>query len=288
MIPHNFNYYRPESAAEAANLYQEFSQKGLSPLYYAGGTEVVTYARKQLIAPDALIDIKTIPRCREHGEKAGELVFGSALTLNEIEEEALYPLLSHAVSKIADHTVRNQLTLGGNICGRLPFREGLLPFLITECKVLIMSAERMELVEKPITEVFERRIKLSPGDFIVQFKVSAEAAQKPFASVRKVKQGDIAYPLLHAVALSEPEAHEQIRWAFSNVCPFPFRSEEVDAFINRQTQDQSSINMEDLEALTDYLPTKIADDLQAGSEYRAFKLKQAVKDGLAMVRGGRA
>lgn len=288
MIPNNFSYYRPESAEKAAEIYEQLIQEGLTPLYYAGGTEVVTYARKQIISPDAVIDIKDIPLCQEHGEKDGELVFGAALNLSEIAEKNHYPLLAQTVSKIADRTVRNQLTLGGNICGRLPYREGLLPFLVADTRVVTMSVETKELQEKPITEVFERRMKLSKGEFIVQFKTNSEAALKRFATIRKVKQGEVAYPMLLVVALEsliEDEA-DKMHWAFSNVCPFPFSSAEVDEFIHQLVGDKSSVGIEDLDTLKEYLPTKLANDLQAGPDYREFNLKVAVRDALEVIKGG--
>jgi len=60
MIPFDFEYYLPGNAAEAVTLYSELAESGRKPLYYAGGTEVITFCRRQVIAPAALIDLKAI------------------------------------------------------------------------------------------------------------------------------------------------------------------------------------------------------------------------------------
>ena len=60
MIPFDFDYYLPNTVEEAVELFQNLDTEGKNPLYYAGGTEIVSFCRRQLIKPAALIDIKGI------------------------------------------------------------------------------------------------------------------------------------------------------------------------------------------------------------------------------------
>lgn len=47
------------------------------------------------------------------------MIFGAGVTLTELEDKNLFPLLSKSASEVADHTARNKITLGGNICGHI-------------------------------------------------------------------------------------------------------------------------------------------------------------------------
>ncbi|MED4989612.1 FAD binding domain-containing protein [Parageobacillus toebii] len=68
-----------------------------------------------------MIDIKHIPECRTLEVGQHELVLGAALSLTTIEETNPFPLLTKTASEVADRTARNQITLGGNICGQIFF-----------------------------------------------------------------------------------------------------------------------------------------------------------------------
>ncbi|MBM4236775.1 MAG: xanthine dehydrogenase, partial [Firmicutes bacterium] len=131
MIPFDFDYYLPQTAEEAVTLFTRLELDEKKPIYYAGGTEIITFCRQQTITPGALIDLKNIPETTVFEKVNDQLVIGANLSLSRIAEENHYPLLSVVVKKIADRTVRNRLTIGGNICGRLPYREALLPLLLT-------------------------------------------------------------------------------------------------------------------------------------------------------------
>ena len=82
-----------------------------------------------VIHTNAVIDIKDIPECRTLQFERHHLALGSALTLTEITENGGFPLLSKAAREVADHTARNKITLGGNICGQIFYREAVLPFI---------------------------------------------------------------------------------------------------------------------------------------------------------------
>ena len=137
MIPYDLVYLRPTRAGQAVQLFEQTRADGLEPAYYAGGTEILSFIRRNKIHPHVLIDIKGIPECRAVGRQGDQINFGAALTLNELIDADLFALLSAACRRIADHTVRNRLTLGGNICGRLPYREAVLPLLVGEAEAEI-------------------------------------------------------------------------------------------------------------------------------------------------------
>lgn len=216
MIPFDFDYCKAETIEEAIKAYTEFKESGKAPLYYGGGTEIVTLCRRGQISPGALIDIKSIPECRVLGVEEGRAVFGSALSLSEIVDSKAFPLLACTCRGIADRTVRNRLTLGGNVCGRLPYREAILPFLLCEGEALIAEEKSTRWV--PLKAIFDKRLKLAPGELLVQMAVPKEALELPYSVVRKTKGGHIAYPIVSAAGV---KAKGAIRIALSGAFAYP-------------------------------------------------------------------
>jgi len=150
------------------------------------------------------------------GVEEGRAVFGSALSLSEIVDSKAFPLLDRTCLGIADRTVRNRLTLGGNVCGRLPYREAILPFLLCEGEALIAEEKSTRWV--PLKAIFDKRLKLAPGELLVQMAVPKEALELPHSVVRKTKGGRIAYPIVSAAGV---KAKGAIRIALSGAFAYP-------------------------------------------------------------------
>jgi len=113
-----FNYHRPDSPEGALALLNELENQGASLL--AGGTDLLVTMKHQPLSPRHLIDIKRIPGLREIRKEGDECVVGTAVTLSEVSEHPAisrnYPVLAHAVRTIGSPQIRNQGTLGGNVC----------------------------------------------------------------------------------------------------------------------------------------------------------------------------
>ncbi|MDD4347083.1 MAG: FAD binding domain-containing protein [Desulfitobacteriaceae bacterium] len=269
MIPFDFEYYKPSSIMEAVDTFRLLNTQGKEPLYYGGGTEIITMARRSHIFTKAVIDIKGIPECNTFNVQNGKLVIGASITLTRLGESDIFPLLGKAARKVADHTVRNKLTLGGNICGKITFREAVLPFLLSDSMVVLAGQRGTRNV--PINQVFNKTLNLEQGEFLVQLVIDIEYSQLPFMSIKKTKQEKSAYPLISVDALKKDG---QIRLAFSGVCPFPFRSSTIEQILNdKNIPLELRIN----KALTS-LPAPINNNIEASAEYREFVLKNTLTD----------
>jgi CO/xanthine dehydrogenase FAD-binding subunit len=271
MIPFDLIYAKPESVEEAVDAFMDFERKGKSPLYYAGGTEIVTFCRKGLITPGAVIDLKGIPQCLEMKEIEQDIILGSALTLNEVIEGGLFPLLSEAGSAIADHTVRNQITLGGNITGRLPYREGILPMLVAEAAVECAGPDGGRTIIVDVS--YNGKLSLAAGEFVVRFTVKKSFASTPYFYRRKTQYTRVDYPLVTGCFLKKDGA---IRMALSGACSFPVRSKGAEEIINDYTLDLETKPDEVVKAI--HVPIK--DDFRATSGYRRMLLKDMIGQAL--------
>ncbi|WML27043.1 FAD binding domain-containing protein [Neobacillus sp. OS1-33] len=269
MLPFDFDYYKPTSLKEAVDLYQYLDQHGKQPMFFSGGTELITLGRIDLAYTEAVIDIKGIPECNVMQVSADHLLLGSTLTLTKIEEANLFPLLTKTASEVADHTARGKITLGGNICAQIFYREAVLPFLLADSQVLIVGPDGKKMV--PIHELFLEKLQLKKGEFLIQLATETRFISAPFYSFKRRQQWDTGYPLITVAAL---KIGQEVRVAISGLCPFPFRSKELEATLNKRDLPVSSRIDEGLSKL----PKPILDDVEGSANYRLFVLRNLLSD----------
>lgn len=174
MIPTDFVYCRPDTLEEAAQTHAQLLRDGFSPVYYGGGSEIITMARSGSISPGAVIDIKRIPECNVMEMDKEHLAIGAANSLCRIKESKLFDPLGTACGRISDHTNQCRITLGGNLCGTIQYRECSLALMLCDTKLLLFGPGGMRTVA--MEDVFDGRMRLGESEFIVQARIPAICA----------------------------------------------------------------------------------------------------------------
>jgi CO/xanthine dehydrogenase FAD-binding subunit len=270
MIPFNFRYYRPANLAEAVEAYAQADRDGVNPAYLAGATEITTFCRMGRMKPGALVDIKRIPECRARGKEKNDLVFGAALTLNQIIEDDAFPLLRQA-SVIVDHTVRNRLTLGGNLASQLPYRETVLPLLLADVTARLASPAGERTV--PLAEVFSERLRLAPGELLAHIRVPTEMAARAWFYRRRVRKGRFDYPLVTTCFL---RTGDTLRMAVGGVFDFPLRCVEAEKVLNDGTISLAKRPAAVIAAFSH----PIVEDVRGSAAYRKMLFEKCVGEAL--------
>ncbi|WP_342511631.1 FAD binding domain-containing protein [Sporosarcina sp. FSL K6-1522] len=274
MIAFDFEYYKPSTIREAVDTYQPAYQSGKQAIFYSGGTEFITFARTNKKTADVVIDIKGIPECTALKIVGDELIIGAAVTLTTIVESKLFPLLSETVKRIADHTSRNKITIGGNLNSHFMYREGILPFLLADAHAKIAGKEKERVL--PLKQLLNEG--LGEGEFLVQIHVDHSYVNLPFSSIKRTRISTIGYPIVTVAALVKDQ---HIRTAFSGVCEFPFRLDAIEKILN----DVSTAKEERIEQVIHHLPAPVVQDIHASAEYRKFVLKNVLTDTLEALEG---
>ncbi|HML48139.1 MAG TPA: FAD binding domain-containing protein, partial [Clostridia bacterium] len=135
MIAKDFIYCLPDTEQEAVEAFQTYRRQGKQVLYFGGGSEIITMAAAGSIAPDVVVDLKAIPAMRTLETWAGQIVLGGAATLEAIRNSKLFPFLGTVGGRVADHTNQCRITLGGNLCGTVIYRETALPLLLSDAQI---------------------------------------------------------------------------------------------------------------------------------------------------------
>ena len=287
MIPGNITYIQVDSLGEAWQAFQDAKEQGREVYYLNGGTEIISYARLNKIHPDVLIDISRLPELRRLETEQNWQIYGAALTLNEVIEAKMFPLLER-VATITDHTVRNKLSLGGNIAGRLPYRETVLPFLVSDATVSLFGKEGLRHL--PIKQVFSKRLALEGGEILVDLRVEAPMLSLPWAYIRKTRFGQsVDYPLVTLVLLDVGGTVPRFRCAISGAFAAPLRSSVIEETLHQYLSGPAARN-ENLaldntfiDQLINLCGTPLVQDHRASAEYRRALLHAAMEQGLTQL-----
>ena len=269
MIPFEFVYLRPDTLAEAVAAYREFEAAGKSALYYAGGSEIITMSRAGAIRPDAVIDVKNIPELNVLSIDRRGLTLGAALTLNQVKESRLFPLMTLAAGRIADHTNQCRITLGGNLCGTIIYREASLPLLLSDAFVTLYGPEGERTA--PFERVFQGRMQLNPGELAVHVFVPSWALSARHAHLKKTAQEKIDYPLVKVTALWKDGV---LRAAFSGLAAQPLRSPEVESILNDRGASAETRALGAARLLSEFA----RGDAEGSREYRLFVAKNTLQE----------
>ncbi len=112
----NFSYIRVNSVKDAV---KQLSDKG--SIVMAGGTDLIGCLRDEIFSADKLVSLSKLAELRGIKETAdGGVRIGALTTITEIAENRTvskrYPALAQAASAVASPQLRNQGTIGGNLC----------------------------------------------------------------------------------------------------------------------------------------------------------------------------
>lgn len=267
MIPFDFEYLRPDSTDEAVANFRDLRNAGKEPAYYSGGTEIITMARLSQMYTGAVIDIKAIPECNVFEFQGDKLVIGAGVTLTRITEANLFPLLGKSAGRVADHTTRCKITLGGNIAGKIIYREAVLPLMVADAEMVIVGESGQRRI--PISEAFDRTLRLASGDLLVQVVVDGIYTGLPNVGMKQTRIDKIDYPILTIAALKKDG---KVRVALSGLCEFPFRSYEMeDALNDRAIPPETRID----NAMC-HIPAAIMGDISGSPKYRKLVLESTL------------
>lgn len=116
MMP-RFELFQPADVAGALGLLDRYGQDAWK---LAGGQDSLDWFKDRAKRPAAVIDLGGIAALKGIRETADGLEIGALTTLAEVANNALirerYGLLAKAAAHVASPQIRNQGTLGGNVC----------------------------------------------------------------------------------------------------------------------------------------------------------------------------
>ncbi|MPZ12984.1 MAG: xanthine dehydrogenase family protein subunit M [Chloroflexi bacterium] len=157
-----FRLLEPTTAMEAS---AELRRLGDQARVYAGGAELVLLMRHGILQTDYLVNVKGIPSL--HGVTWDGTVarIGAATTHSQVERDPIVrqrlPTLAQSAGTIGNIRVRNQGTIGGNLCFADPHSDPEAPLLVHDAQVVLSctAGERRLPVDDFLVGTFETAIQ---------------------------------------------------------------------------------------------------------------------------------
>ena len=148
MKPAPFEYHRPETLAEAAQLLQEL---GDGAKLLAGGQSLIPMLALRLAVFDHLIDIGRIEELRGIERRNGSLWVGAGTTEAAVEASgevaSAVPLLAVVTPLIGHFQIRSRGTLGGSIAHADPAAEYPAVALALDASLEVVSSSGRRTIE---------------------------------------------------------------------------------------------------------------------------------------------
>ena len=114
----DFEYIHPSTLGQATQMLA--SSPGAKPL--AGGVDLIGEMKDYIVSPDRVVNLKSIQGLNFIRESPDGLHLGPLVTLTELENhqriKQQYSAIAQAAASVASTQIRNQGTLGGNLCQR--------------------------------------------------------------------------------------------------------------------------------------------------------------------------
>lgn len=224
---HDVEYLEPDSLRDVCQL---LHQCGEDARLIAGGTALMLALRQRLVNPSCLISVARIAELRGiHFDSDGRLVIGAFTTHSEVAQSSQirehYPMLASMASQVANWQVRNQGTIGGNLCYADPATDppGCLLALGAEVVLQGPSEQRVLPMSEFLVDYYETA--LQAGEVLVAIRLPAHQTYSHGSYLRYLKTPADHRPLVNVSitsAMNGP-AIGDVRLVVGAATPFPMR-----------------------------------------------------------------
>ena len=118
----SFTNHNARDLQHAVTLGQQARREGKAAAFSSGGSDLLGMVKERIVAPDVLINLRTVKGNDQVTASNGGVVIGGLITLDTLSRHATiqrdYAVLSQAAGTVATPQIRNVGTLAGNVCQR--------------------------------------------------------------------------------------------------------------------------------------------------------------------------
>jgi carbon-monoxide dehydrogenase medium subunit len=284
-----FNYLAPTTLDEALSLLAQYKSKAR---VIAGGTDLVPkLKRREVKAPEYVIDLKGIPGLDKIRQDTGGLSLGALVTIGAVETSPViqqkFAILAQAAQSMASPQVRNRGTIAGNICNAVPSADSA-PALLTlgaRLKLISQKGERTVNIEDFFTG--PNRTALTDEEILLEIKIPdmPPKSKGVYLKLSPRRAMDLAIVGAAVVVVPEDGICKDIRIALGAVAPTPLRTMKAETVLKGQKFNDNLIEKAAKTAAAEASPI---DDHRASAEYRRDMIEVLVKRAIKQAIGSRS
>jgi CO/xanthine dehydrogenase FAD-binding subunit len=284
-----FDYLAPTTLDEALSLLAKY--KGRAKVI-AGGTDLVPkLKRREIKAPEYVIDLKGIPGLDKIKPNGSGLTIGALVTIEEVEVSPQirqkFAVLAQAAQSMASPQVRHRGTIAGNICNAVPSADSA-PALLTlgaKLKIISQKGERTVGIDDFFTG--PNQTVLNSQEILAEIQLPNMPAnsQGVYLKLTPRRAMDLAIVGVAVVATAKNGVCQDIRIALGAVAPTPTRAKKAEAILKGQKFTDALIEKAAKTAAAEARPI---DDHRASAEYRRDMVEVLVRRAVKQAIGSRS
>ncbi len=282
----DFDFLQPATVAEASRMLADL---GDECRLMAGGTALMLVLRQRMLTPTHIVSADRLDALRGIDFDASRgLRIGALSRHSDIARSALvqrhYPMLASMAARVANPQVRNQGTLGGNLCYGDPSTDPPGCLMALGAQIVLASArgERVLALDEFLVDYFTTAIE--PDEVVVEVRVPAPAAGQDGLYTRFKRTAAEHRPLasVSLVARRNGAMCHEARIVVGASVPVPRRLARAEAFLAGKTvthavaEEAAAIVAADIEPIS---------DLRGSDDYRREMVRVSARRTLEQMFG---
>jgi carbon-monoxide dehydrogenase medium subunit len=284
MLP-SLQLLQPTTVAEASQALGDFGERAK---VYAGGAELLLLLRQKLLQVEVLIDIKKIGELHRLSAEEKIMRIGACMTHQALANDPAVrrhaPSFADAESQVANARVRNQGTLGGNLCFSDPHSDPGTVLLLHNAAVKVANYKGER--QLPLDQFFEDMYAtaLRPNEILSEVVIPPLPYGMKSVYLRLHRYQRPTLGVAAAVATTDGSITE-CRLAVGCAGPKPLRLAELESKISGiKLSDAKKILAQQKNYLRDLL--RPVDDLLGSAEYKLYMTSVMLGDALDQAARG--
>ena len=291
MIPPSFEYLTPSNISDAVALLQKHGDEAK---ILAGGHSLIPAMRLRLAEPGYLIDISGIGGLDYIQEESGQLRIGAMTCEAALEESEIvrsqYPLLLDTAKMIADPSVRNMATVGGNLAHGDPANDHPATMLALRASVVAEgpNGTREIKIDDFFPDFFTTA--LVEDEILTEIRIPSppSASGGTYLKIER-KVGDYAAAAVACqLNIDSSGSIENIGLGLTNVGSTPIRASSAEELLKGKKPDENMLAEAGRLTAADSEPME---DLRGSAEYKRALVNEltqrAIKLSLQRTEGSR-
>jgi len=275
----SFEYFEPTSIEEAGRLLADLQDEEVRLI--AGGTALVLTMRQRMVQPSHLVSLAKIQRLHgidfdgQKGLRIGAMTRHADLAASPLVQQ-YFPMLASMAERVANPQVRNQGTLGGNLCYGDPSTDPPTCLLALEAQVVLAGprGERSLPLEAFIVDYFETA--LEPDEILIEIRVPTLPSGTSGVYNRFLRTAAEHRPLVSVALVAKRDgAHcHDARLAVGASVPIPLRVQRAEALLRGRVVD-AAVALEAADRVAADIET--LSDSRGSAEFRRDMVRAVVR-----------
>lgn len=266
----DFDLFEPRSISKLLILLDQYKR---SAKIIGGGTDLLFEMEKGAVAFPILISLRNISQLsRISFNPISGLRLGAAVTIHEAETSPIikenYPLIAQAASQLGMLQVRNQATIGGNLCQASPAGDMIPPLMALRALLNLQSVSGQRVVQ--IEKFFKgpRKTVMKSGELLKEILVPPPEPNDSHAFLKYSRMGSVDIAIVNVavkIRLEEDHKCKEASICLGGVAPTVIRARLTESLIMGKNLDHNLIQKAGEKVLEEVQPIS---DIRASSEYR--------------------